>query len=181
MNRSVRKKTNAKNAGVKVKKEARKPKTGAKTGNGKKPAATARKTNGKKPVEKTRSAAVKRGAAKSGRRQPKKVESIEQTVSEFKTVVNVSRDKLERWLSTAESKKLHFADEPKGKALGNDTGKAVLTLLKKRRDKYTAEDASYMRKVIEYIDQHLAKRPKGDISASNWRYSLLNLGHDPAK
>jgi hypothetical protein len=29
--------------------------------------------------------------------------------------------------------------------------------------------------------RHKAQKPKGDVENSNWRYSLLNWGHDPIK
>ena len=38
-----------------------------------------------------------------------------------------------------------------------------------------------MNKVVGYINRHLAQKPKGDIEDSNWRYSLMNWGHDPLK
>ncbi|MFL6468162.1 MAG: DUF3140 domain-containing protein [Pyrinomonadaceae bacterium] len=95
-------------------------------------------------------------------------------------MVNIPRDQLERWLSTPESKKLRFLDEPKMTRNGS-SGLAVLKILSKRRDKITDEDIDQMRSVTEFIENKLLKRPKGDIVASNWRYSLMNWGHDPAK
>jgi hypothetical protein len=39
-----------------------------------------------------------------------------------------------------------------------------------------------MRKVVGYVARHTAQGPtKGDTSTSDWRYSLLNWGHDPLK
>jgi len=84
-------------------------------------------------------------------------------------------------LNTPESKKLRFPDEPGGRIAGNATGLKILKILGKRREKYTAEDITQMRTVIDFVNRRLAKRPKGDIIASNWRYSLMNWGHDPAK
>ena len=37
-----------------------------------------------------------------------------------------------------------------------------------------------MRKVVSYVNLHLAQRPH-DVQLSNWRYSLMNWGHDPMK
>ena len=38
-----------------------------------------------------------------------------------------------------------------------------------------------MRKVVGYVHRHLAQRPKGDVTETKWRYSLMNWGHDPLK
>jgi hypothetical protein len=38
-----------------------------------------------------------------------------------------------------------------------------------------------MRRVVSYVHRHQAQTPKGDIEDSNWRYSLMNWGHDPLK
>jgi hypothetical protein len=36
-----------------------------------------------------------------------------------------------------------------------------------------------MRKVVGYINRHLAQRPSGDVTDTRWRHSLMNWGHDP--
>jgi Protein of unknown function (DUF3140) len=41
------------------------------------------------------------------------------------------------------------------------------------------EDHAHMRKVVGYVHRHLAQRPKGDVTDTKWRYSLMNRGHDP--
>jgi hypothetical protein len=38
-----------------------------------------------------------------------------------------------------------------------------------------------MKKVVGYIRRHTAQRPTRNIETSNWRYSLMNWGHDPLK
>jgi len=38
-----------------------------------------------------------------------------------------------------------------------------------------------MDKVIGYVHRHTAQKPSGDIEDSNWRYSLMNWGHDPCE
>ncbi len=35
--------------------------------------------------------------------------------------------------------------------------------------------------VYGYIARHLSQRPDGDIEDTDWRYSLMNWGHDPLK
>jgi hypothetical protein len=36
-----------------------------------------------------------------------------------------------------------------------------------------------MKRVNSYVKRHLGQGPKNDIENSNWRYSLMNWGHDP--
>jgi Protein of unknown function (DUF3140) len=43
------------------------------------------------------------------------------------------------------------------------------------------DDYARMRKVVGYVHRHLAQRPKGDVTETKWRYSLMNWGHDPLK
>lgn len=39
-----------------------------------------------------------------------------------------------------------------------------------------------MRKVVGYVNRHLKQEPKKEeIETSNWRYSLMNWGHDPCR
>ena len=38
-----------------------------------------------------------------------------------------------------------------------------------------------MRKVVGYVHRHMAQRPGGDVAETDWRYSLMNWGHDPLK
>lgn len=38
-----------------------------------------------------------------------------------------------------------------------------------------------MRDVVSYVHRHQAQEPKGDTKDTNWRYSLMNWGHDPLK
>ena len=157
MGRSVRKRTQQKSKTDKVK-SATKTAKGAASGQ-------------------TAQAKNRRSATKNEKRRTAK--QIEKTVTEFRTVVNISSEQLERWLNTAESQKLHYADEPKTPSDKN--GMSILSLLKKRRDKYTDADIDQMETVVQFIAKRLEKRPKGDIVASNWRYSLMNWGHDPTK
>ena len=95
--------------------------------------------------------------------------------------MNLSADQLQRWLGTKESKKVGFKDEKKGEPVGSESGRKVLGIMGKRRDRFTAEDLKHIHVVVGYIKRHLEKKPKGDIRESNWRYALMNWGHDPAK
>ena len=55
------------------------------------------------------------------------------------------------------------------------------------RDKHTKkadlsdDQWAHMQKVVGYIKRHSKQKPKGDVEDTNWRYSLMNWGHDPLK
>lgn len=76
-----------------------------------------------------------------------------QARADFDDAVNMSGKELERWLDTEESKVSDLTDD----------------------------DYRHMRKVVGYVHRHLAQRPKGDVTDTKWRYSLMNWGHDPLK
>jgi len=158
MQRIVRKTTKTKTKGVRVSKAVK-----AATGRAKPKSAAARKT----------SKVSKRLPSGTGSKKQREV-----VIHEFKSIINVSREQLRRWLDTPESRKLRFPDEPKN---GDRSGELILKVLAKRQDKVTKEDVDFMRTVIEFIEPRLLKRPKGNIMASNWRYALMNWGHDPSK
>ena len=157
MQRSVRKETKPKTGSAKLKKAV-------------KTAVAKEKTSSAASKPKKESKAQKPRVG-SGKRR-------ETIIEEFRSFVNIPKDELARWLSTPESQKLRFPDEPKN---GRRSGQIILKILAKRHDKVTKEDVEYMRTVIEFIAARLPKRPKGDIVASNWRYALMNWGHDPSK
>jgi hypothetical protein len=171
MGGTVRKKTKSGSKTAKVKSASRPSRTSAK-----RTASKARPSL--KPVVSTKKVGNKERAQRPKRRTAKQ---LERTVNEFRSVVNIPSDQLERWLSTPESNKIHFANEPKLKTGNKESGSAVLSLLRKKRDKYTDADLDQMEDVVQFVRQRLEKRPKGDIVASNWRYSLMNWGHDPTK
>jgi hypothetical protein len=54
-------------------------------------------------------------------------------------------------------------------------------ILGKKKADLTDADLAHMRKVVGYVKRHRAQRPKGDVSDTDWRYSLMNWGHDPQK
>jgi hypothetical protein len=105
----------------------------------------------------------------------------EQVIDDFKSLVNLTRNRLESWLATDESKKVDLTDLRKGEPAAYESGKRIVELIGKRRDKYSDDDVKHIHKVVDHIKRNLAQRPKGDVTASNWRYSLMNWGHDPAR
>ena len=95
------------------------------------------------------------------------------------SLVNLSPAELRRWLTTAESKSVGFIRAGETESVGRQSAKAILKIKAKNPAALTDADYAHMRKVIGYIRRHRAQRPRGDVSHTRWRYSLMNWGHDP--
>lgn len=152
---------------------------------------TSKKSSGAASAKKKSPTAKKKSSGSSSAKTSKRTSTAKKTsrskddddqvIKDFKQMVNLAPKTLEKWLDTAESKKVGFKDDGKGESVGHESGAKILKILAKRKDKYTDDDVKHIHKVVGYIKRHLAQKPKGDISASNWRYSLMNWGHDPTK
>lgn len=97
----------------------------------------------------------------------------------FRDAVNLSPAELEEWLETDESKSVGDADI--GESTGHRSGRRIVEIKRAAVDELTDSDHEHMRKVVGYVNRHLAQRPDGDVTETNWRYSLMNWGHDPTK
>ena len=106
--------------------------------------------------------------------------SDEQVIEEFDEAVNMSSKELEERLETEESKEVGQKDGG-GESKGHESGRKIVEILEKDRSDYTEEDIDHMRRVVSYFHRHQAQKPEGDVEDSNWRYSLMNWGHDPLK
>ena len=106
--------------------------------------------------------------------------SNEQVIQEFDEAVNMSRKELEDFLQTGESKEVGQKDGG-GESKGHESGRKIVEILNKKKSDYTDDDIDHMRRVVSYVHRHQAQGPKNDVEDSNWRYSLLNWGHDPLK
>ena len=107
--------------------------------------------------------------------------SNEQIREEFEEAVNMGSKELEDWLQTDESKSVGQSDDG-GESKGHESGRKIVEILGKNDSDYTEDDIDHMRRVVSYVHRHQAQKPqKGDIETSNWRYSLMNWGHDPLK
>jgi hypothetical protein len=100
--------------------------------------------------------------------------------AEFREAVNMTAGELEKWLATDESNAVGQKSGG-GESVGHDSGRKIVTLLHTKKADLTDADAAHMRKVVGYVHRHLAQRPDGDVTATKWRYSLMNWGHDPLK
>ncbi|MFD1831290.1 DUF3140 domain-containing protein [Streptomyces desertarenae] len=104
----------------------------------------------------------------------------DETVAEFKKLVNLTPRQLEEWLERDESE---AAGQHKdgGESTGHASGRRIVDLLRTSASDLSDDDVAHMRKVTGYIKRHLAQRPSGDVADTTWRHSLMNWGHDPLK
>ncbi|PIQ22785.1 MAG: DNA-binding protein [Cytophagales bacterium CG18_big_fil_WC_8_21_14_2_50_42_9] len=108
------------------------------------------------------------------------VKTREDVYAEFYSQVNLSAQELENWLKTATSK---IPDEGSELELIIDKkiSRKVARILRKKKYMLTKGDYAGMEQVSNAIQNIYQKKPRADISESNWRYALMNLGHDPEK
>ncbi|KEP72469.1 DNA-binding protein [Microbacterium sp. SUBG005] len=103
----------------------------------------------------------------------------DQTRKDFDDAVNMTASELKKWLDTDESKSVGQKKDG-GESTGHESGRHIVRILEKKAD-LTDDDLGHMRKVVGYVKRHSAQKPKGDVTDTDWRYSLMNWGHDPKK
>ena len=100
---------------------------------------------------------------------------------EWRELVNMTRKELEDFLDTEESKKVG-QDSGDGESKGHKSGERIVEILDKKKSNLTDDDYDHMGKVVGYVKRHKAQGgPDDDVEHSDWRYSLMNWGHDPLK
>jgi Protein of unknown function (DUF3140) len=101
--------------------------------------------------------------------------------TQFGGAVNMSAAQLRTWLESDESRSVGDTSGKGEESTGHEMGRHIVEL----RGKHVADlddgDYARMRKIVGYVHRHLAQRPKGDVTETRWRYSLMNWGHDPLK
>ena len=103
----------------------------------------------------------------------------DEVYSEFYDCVNMQPKELEEWLETKESNSV--GDSDSGESTGHRSGRRIVEIKRTNKDELTDSQWDHMDKVIGYVHRHTAQRPDGDVANTNWRYSLMNWGHDPMK
>ena len=109
----------------------------------------------------------------------------DQTRRAFDEAVNMTPAELEKWLSTDDSKRVGWKGEDgdgAGESVGHASGRHIIAIRRAHKADLTDDDYHHMKKVVGYIHRHLAQGgPAEDKEESDWRYSLMNWGHDPCK
>jgi hypothetical protein len=105
---------------------------------------------------------------------------VDEVWKDWRDAVNMTPKQLREWLDTDESRSVGQKDGG-GESTGHEIGRRIVDLLDATRGDLDGDDVAAMKKVVGYIHRHLAPRPSGDVTDTNWRYSLMNWGHDPLK
>ncbi|MGP7795918.1 DUF3140 domain-containing protein [Sphingomonas sp. CLY1604] len=104
---------------------------------------------------------------------------------DFGEAVNMAPAELERFLDSDDSKRVGWKGEDgkgSGESVGHKSGERIVTILRTKKADLTDDDYAHMKKVVGYVHRHLAQGgPAKDKAQSDWRYSLMNWGHDPEK
>lgn len=102
----------------------------------------------------------------------------------FGEAVNMAPAALEKWLDTDDSKRVGWKGEDgegPGESVGHKSGKHIVAIKRTKKADLTDADYAHMKKVAAYVARHCAQGPAEDKEHSDWRYSLMNWGHDPCK
>lgn len=104
---------------------------------------------------------------------------------EFNEAVNMAPAELERFLDSDDSKRVGWkGDDGKGdgESVGHRSGRRIVELKRTKKADLTDDDYTHMKTVLGDVHRHLAQGgPAKDKEHSDWRYSLMNWGHDPLK
>ncbi|MEE1928938.1 DUF3140 domain-containing protein [Streptomyces sp. TRM 70351] len=104
----------------------------------------------------------------------------EQVIDEFHACVNLTPSQLEEWLRTDAAREAGQHGDG-GESVGHASGRRIVDLLRTKEKDLSDDDVAHMRKVVGYVHRHLAQRPRGDVTDTPWRHSLMNWGHDPQR
>ncbi|WP_308916055.1 DUF3140 domain-containing protein [Jannaschia sp. LMIT008] len=100
---------------------------------------------------------------------------------EWTDLVNMTRSELRDWLKTEDSKAVG-QDSGDGESKGHKSGERIVEILDTDKGDLSDDDWDHMGRVVGYVKRHKAQGgPDDDVETSDWRYSLMNWGHDPCK
>ena len=106
--------------------------------------------------------------------------STDEIWDEWQELVNMAPKELEDWLETDESKSV--GDSDGSESTGHKSGRKIVKIKRTKKDDLSDDQWDHMGKVVGYIKRHLSQGgPDEDMETSDWRYSLMNWGHDPKK
>lgn len=107
--------------------------------------------------------------------------SRDQIWQEWRDLVNMAPQELDDWLTTDASKSVGDS-HGEAESTGHASGRRIVTIKRTNKDDLSDDQWDHMARVTGYIKRHLAQGgPDADAAQSNWRYSLMNWGHDPLK
>lgn len=107
------------------------------------------------------------------------VKTREDIYAGFRTKVNMSPLEIEKWLESRTSKAPGEESSLSEFVIDKKTSLKIIKILLKRKVMLTKGDYECMEKVANHIDRLYDHKPEENMLVSNWRYALMNLGHDP--
>jgi hypothetical protein len=99
----------------------------------------------------------------------------------FREAVNMAPAELEKWLDSEDSKRVGPKSDGGGESVGHKSGRRIVEIKRTKKADLSDADYAHMQKVAGYVARHRKQRPEKDVKESDWRYSLMNWGHDPLK
>ncbi|WP_126978778.1 DUF3140 domain-containing protein [Frigidibacter oleivorans] len=100
---------------------------------------------------------------------------------DWRRLMNIPPAELDRWLQTRDSRRVGDT-RGEGESTGHKSGRRIVDIRRTRKADLTEDDWAHMGKVVGYVHRHLAQGgPEQDKAHSDWRYSLMNWGHDPLR
>jgi hypothetical protein len=63
-----------------------------------------------------------------------------------------------------------------GESTGHASGRRTVAILRSKGANFGDDEYLHMRQLVGYAKRHLKQRPRGDVSDTAWRYSLMNWG-----
>ena len=99
----------------------------------------------------------------------------------FAAAVNMTPEDIEAWLETPSSKAVGQTRRGESESIGRQSARRIMEILRTPEEALSESDYVHMRKVVGYVRRHGAQRPRGDVTHTRWRWSLMNWGHDPLR
>ena len=109
------------------------------------------------------------------------VRTREDVYAEFSALVNMSPLELENWLETKTSKIPGEETRESELVIDKKFSRKLIKILLKRKVMLTKGEYECMDTIVNHIKKLYNHKPAEDILTSDWRYALMNLGHDPLK
>ncbi|EIM21821.1 hypothetical protein E3Q22_03303 [Wallemia mellicola] len=116
--------------------------------------------------------------------------AVEEVISEFNKLVNMSVEELEEFLKTEESQNAGWGEGEE--SVGHNSGRNIVDILKnnpeKKPESYDESALEHMRKVVAYCNRHiqgelssLESKTADEVKQAKSYLSLKNWGHDVLK
>ncbi len=106
----------------------------------------------------------------------------EEIWKEFQEKQNMSKNELEDWLETEESKAAG-KEMDSGETVGHNAGRQIVKILDKNKSDLTKANWDKINETVGVYYQKInpSQKPSSDVENSTWYHALKNWGHDALK